>query len=127
MNKTNMPPEMLLKSMQMLQDTYKENHRVTEEETTKRIGIEAEKEVHLRIISSQKAILEQYLEGIFSERKEMIHHMFEVLDKGIETNNMELVQQGLGSIIAVAKESPLAGVQKLLNDYDNPDIEEITI
>jgi len=111
----------------MLINVYKENYKVTEIETTKREEIQASKEIELEKIKSKRIILEQYFEGIFSERKLMINKMFDALDKGIETNNLELIQQSLGSIVAIAKESPLAGIQSLLSDYRNPNVQQITI
>lgn len=120
-------PMQVIEGLKMVVEVHKENHRVTEIETTKRKQIQAYKEVELAKIKSQRKILEQYFEGIFSERKLMINGMFDALDKGIETNNLDLIQQSLGSVVAIAKESPLAGVQNLLIDYDNPEVKEIEI
>lgn len=120
-------PMQVMEGLKIVVEAHKENHRVTEIETTKRKQIQAYKEVELAKIKSQRKILEQYFEGIFSERKLMINGMFDALDKGIETNNLDLIQQCLGSVVAIAKESPLAGVQNLLSDYDNPEVEQITI
>jgi hypothetical protein len=129
--KTNIIPKpspMLVKDgFKILFDTYKDNHRVTEVETTKRVEIQEYTKIELEKIKSQRKILEQHLEGIFSERKLMINGMFDALDKGIETNNLELIQLSLASVVDIAKESPLAGIQNMLNDYHNPDVKEITI
>ncbi|MEA1954709.1 MAG: hypothetical protein U9O24_09995 [Campylobacterota bacterium] len=118
---------MPIEGVKMVVNAWKENHRVTEVETTKREHIQAYKEVELAKIKGQREVLEQYFEGVFSERKLMINKMFDALDKGIETDNIELIQQSLGAVVAIAKESPLAGVQNLLSDYDNPEVEQITI
>ncbi len=120
-------PLQTIDGLKIVLDAWKENHRVTEVETTKREQIQAYKEVELAKIKGQRKVLEQYFEGVFSERKLMINKMFDALDKGIETNNLELIQQSLGSVVAIAKESPLAGVKNLLSDFDNPDVEELTI
>ena len=120
-------PMQVMDGFKIVVEAYKENYRVTEIETTKREQIQAYKEVELAKIKSQRKILEQYFEGIFSERKLMIKGIFDALDKGIQTNNLDLIQQSLGSVVAIAKESPLAGVQKLLSDYDNPEVEQIII
>ncbi|HIP14001.1 MAG TPA: hypothetical protein EYG74_00750 [Sulfurimonas autotrophica] len=120
-------PLQVVEGLKMLINVYKENYKVTEIETTKREEIQASKEIELEKIKSKRIILEQYFEGIFSERKLMINKMFDALDKGIETNNLELIQQSLGSIVAIAKESPLAGIQSLLSDYRNPNVQQITI
>lgn len=120
-------PAQVFDGLKIVAEAYRENHRVTEVETTKRGQIQAYKEVELERIRSQRKILEQYFEGVFAERKLMINLMFDALDKGIETNNLDLIQQSLGSVVAIAKESPLAGVKNLLSDYDNPEVEQITI
>ena len=123
--KTN--PMQVMDGLKIVVEAYKENHRVSEIETTKREQIQADKKVKLAKIKSQRKILEQYLEGIFSERKLMINKMFDALDKGIERDNSDLIQQSLGSVVDIARESPLAGVQNLLSDYENPEVEVITI
>ena len=120
-------PTQIIEGLKIVVEAHKENHRVTEIETTKRKHIQAYKEVELAKIKSQRKILEQYFKGIFAERKLMINGIFDALDKGIETNNLDLIQQSLGSVVDIAKESPLAGVQNLLDDYDNPEVEQITI
>jgi hypothetical protein len=53
--------------------------------------------------------------------------MFDALDKGIESNNLELIQLSLGSIVEIAKDSPLKQVEKLRNDFHNPEVKEIEI
>jgi hypothetical protein len=121
-------PAMTIKdSFNIFIDAYNENHKVTQIEKTKRAEISAHSQIELEKIRSQRAILEKYLEGIFDERKLMINGMFDTLDKGIENGNNELIQQSLGAIVAIAKESPLAGIQNLINDYNNDNIKSITI
>ena len=120
-------PVQIMDGLKIVIEAYKENHRVAESEKTRRAQIQAYKEVELERIRSKREILEQYFEGIFSERKVVINKMFDTLDKGIETNNLELIQGSLSSIVDIAKESPLSGVQKLLSDYDNPEVKQITI
>lgn len=120
-------PMQVMEGLKMIVKAHTENHTVTEIETTKREQIKAYKEKELAKIKSQRKILEQYFEKEFSERKLMINKTFDALDKGIETNNLDLIQQSLSSVVAIAKESPLAGVEKLLSDYNNPEVEQITI
>lgn len=120
-------PEQALNGLQMYVDAFKENHKITEEETTKRADISAFRDVEIEKIQAQKEILKTYFEGIFSERKYMIEQMFDKLDKGIEGNNLELIQMSMSSIVSIAQESPLKQVQSLINDFKNDDVKSITI
>jgi len=120
-------PTQVFDALKIIVDAHKENQQVMEIEQTKRKAIEAQKEVELKKLKKQRKVLEQYLEETFSERKMVITKMFDVLDKGIDSNNLELIQQSLASIVAIAKESPLKGIQNLIQDFDNPNVDEIVI
>ena len=127
LNITKPSPAQATQGINILIDAWKENKKIHEVETTKRADIQARKEVELERIQSQTKLLELYFENVFSERKQMISGMFDALDRGIETDNFDLTQQSLGSIVAIAKESPLAGIQSLVNDFHDPDVKQITI
>lgn len=127
LGKTKPTPEQALNGLKMFVDAVKENHKITEEETTKRVNIESMRDVEIERIQAQKEILKTYFEGIFSERKYMIEQMFDKLDKGIENNNLELIQMSMSSIVAIAQESPLKQVQELMNNFKNDDVKSITI
>jgi hypothetical protein len=120
-------PLQLADAYKMFIDAYKENQQVAEIEKTKRVAIEAHKEVELQRLKNQRELLETYFRNIFSERQIVIAEMFDRLDKGIDSNNFDLIQQSLGAIVAIAQESPLKGVQNLLRDYDNSDVDELVI
>jgi soluble cytochrome b562 len=119
-------PAQALEGMKMVLDAYQENRGVIETEKTKRAEIDAQKEVELERLRGQRAILETYLKESFAERKMMINGMFDALDKGIDSGNLELIQQSLGAIVTIAKESPLAQLQNFMEDFKNPDVKEIT-
>ena len=120
-------PTQAVDGVKMVYNAWVENVKIHEEEEAKRVEIRARKEVDLERIRAQKAILENYLENTFSERKAVISGMFMALDKGIEANNNELIQQSLGAIVSIAKESPLAGIQSLVSDFNDPSVKSITI
>jgi len=120
-------PQQALEGLKILLDIAKENHKTTEEETTKRHNITAMKEFEIEKIQAQKEVLKDYFEKIFSERKTNFDKMFDALDKGIENNNLELMQLALNSIVEIAKDSPLKQVEKLRNDFHNPEVKEIEI
>jgi len=85
------------------------------------------KDVEIEKIQAQKEVLKTYLEGIFSERRYMIEEMFDKLDKGIENNNLELIQMSMSSIVSIAQESPLKQVESLMSDFKNDDVKSISI
>ena len=70
-------------------------------------------------------MLKDYFEKIFKERRTNFDKMFDALDKGIESNNPELIRLSLASIVEVAKDSPLKHIEKLRSDFHNPNIQEI--
>jgi len=125
--KTKPTPQQAFEGLKIFADAVKENHKVTEEETTKRHNITAMKDFEIKKIQTQKEVLKDYFEKTFAERRINFDKMFDVLDKGIESNNLELIQLSLNSIVEIAKDSPLKQVEKLRNDFHNDDIKSITI
>ena len=125
--KTKPSPQQALDGLKMFADIVKENHKVTEEETTKRHNITSMKEFEIEKIQAQKEVLKDYFEKTFAERRINFDKMFDALDKGIDSNNLELIQLSLNSIVEIAKDSPLKQVEKLKNDFHNPDVKEIEI
>jgi len=119
-------PKMVENSFNIL-DSINEYHKTTENAKTRREEIRAYKDIEIEKIKSQKNILETYLKGIFIERSNIINRSFDVLDNAIENNNIELIQQSLSVVVTIAKESPLSGVQNLLNDFNNSNVKEIEI
>ncbi len=126
-SKSKPTPQQAFDGLKMFADVVKENHKVTEEETTKRHNITAMKEFEIEKIQAQKEVLKDYFEKTFAERRINFDKMFDALDKGIESNNLELIQLSLGSIVEIAKDSPLKQVEKLRNDFHNPEVKEIEI
>jgi len=120
-------PQQAFEGLKMFADVVKENYKIREEETTKRHNITAMKEFEIEKIKAQKEVLKDYFEKTFSERKENFNKLFDVLDKGIESNNLELIQLSLHSIVEIAKDSPLKQIEKLRSDFRNPNVKEIEI
>ncbi len=120
----NIIPKVVENSFNILESINK-YHETSERGKTDRAKIRAYKDIEIEKIKSQKDILEKYLDGIFIERKTIIEGSFKALDKAIESNNLELIQQTLSIVVTIAKESPLAGVQNLLSDFNNPNVKEI--
>lgn len=126
-SKSKPSPQQALDGLKIFADVVRENHKVTEEEITKRDNITAMKEFEIEKVKAQKEVLKDYFEKTFAERRINFDKMFDALDKGIESNNLELIQLSLGSIVEIAKDSPLKQVEKLRNDFHNPEVKEIEI
>ncbi len=116
-----------IEGLKLFVEAYKENHKVTQQERTKRQEIEARKEIALENIRAQRDILKLFLEESFKERGKTFDKLFEALDESLASGNHEALSMVLGSIIKVAETSPMAQAQKLIGDYDNPDVDEIII
>lgn len=114
-------------SFDLLVNAWSEYKKTSEEETTKRVQINAWKEANLAKISAQRSILEQYLTATFNERSDTISALFERLDKGIESGNPDLINATLGGIIEIAKISPLRDALKLVDAVNDSNIKNIEI
>lgn len=125
---TNLPPKQAYEGLKMLVEAYQENVRISEIERAKREEIQALKEVEIEKIRKNAKILKKFLDESFKERRENFDKFFNSLDKALEQNNIEAIATIAGSIVDIAKTSPLIQAQKqLLADYNNPDIDEIEI
>ena len=120
-------PKEALEGLKIVYETIQENHRVTEEQKTRREEIQALKVVEIEKIRSQREVLQQYFNNVFEERRNNFNELFKRLDKGIEDGNLELMQISLGAIIEIAKDSPLKEIKKLREDFYNNNIKEIEI
>ena len=127
LGKSKPTPAQALEGLTLLVKAKSENHKVSQEEKTKRENIKANSDIEIEKIQSQKEVLKIYFEGVFSERRYMIEKMFDNLDKGIENDNLELIQMSMSSIVSIAKESPLKQVEALVSDFRNDDVKSITI
>jgi len=127
LGKSKPSPQQAFEGLKIFADVIKENRKVTEEEVTKRHNITAMKEFEIEKIQAQKEVLKDYFEKTFTERRINFDKMFNALDRGIENNNLELIQLSLSSIVEVAKDSPLKQVEKLRNDFHNPSVKAIEI
>lgn len=113
-------------SMQMLIQTHHEYKKIAAQEKTKREAIEAWKDVRLTELSHQKEILKTYLEETFKERREMIDGLFDALDKGMDSGNMDVINAAIGGIINLSKDSPLQNVDKLIHAMKDNDTKVIS-
>ncbi|WP_421196383.1 hypothetical protein [Aeromonas enteropelogenes] len=121
----SIPPGMAIDALQQLQSTYVDYKHTVAVEKTKRQAINAWKETEICKIKAQQATLELYLKESFKEREKQIEGMFAALDKGIEMGNIDIVGEAMASIVAIAKESPLAQAKEAIAALKDPTVKSI--
>lgn len=112
-------------AFQGLLDSYNQYQSTKQREITNREGIRADRDKELARIKAQKEILELYLKEMFAERRVMLDQTFRALDKGLESGNLAIIEMSLGSILQIAKQSPLAEARQMLADTRNPNVKSI--
>lgn len=115
------------KALNNIVDAWKQYKITAEVEQTKRESIRATRDVNIKAIEENAAILKTYLEGMFKERAGIIDGMFERLDRGLAEGNPQVASDAMAAIVAVTRQSPLAGVRELLGDLRNPEVTSIEI
>ncbi|EHF3479150.1 MULTISPECIES: hypothetical protein [Acinetobacter] len=118
-------PDMAFQSFKMLVDAHHEYKMTVQTETTKREAIQAWRDVNVGKIEQQTEFLKAYLAETFKERRHSIDEMFERLDKGIESGNMDLVNLAMESITTIVKASPLKEAEKIIQAMNDPKVESI--
>lgn len=114
-------------SFNMLVTAWKDYKTVQAIETTKRAKIQADKEVAIKVIEEQSALLRLYFENIFAERKYVINKNFELLEQALEQDNMQMANLAMNSINHLMQQSPLAQAKELMANINNPQISHIEI
>ena len=123
-----MGPLEAVEGLKMVLSALQENNKTTEQERTKRKYIEAQKEIEITRIKEQANFLKNSMNNSFSERRENFDKLFEVIDKSLDTNNINALNVALSTVIKIAEQSPISQeINNLLNDYQNPDVDEIEI
>jgi hypothetical protein len=114
-------------ALNTLIDAYRECKIISEQEQTKRENIRAYRDINVKAIEENSAILKLYLEKTFAERAFVIQEMFDRLDKGLESGNIEVIALTISAIVDVTKQSPLAQARELIANYHNPNVTMIEI
>ena len=124
-NPAAIPAEAATNALTRLIETHHEYKKIAAQEKTKRAAIEAWKDVRLTELKNQQEILRLYLDSTFKERRQMINGLFETLDKGMETGNLDVIDKAVNGIVSIAKDSPLQQVDKLILSLKNDDVKVI--
>jgi hypothetical protein len=83
-----------------------------------------QRDVLLTEIRRKYDLYEKVFEHIFAERKMAIHKSFEIIDRGLESNDRELISSGL-HISKIVSSSPFSDLQALSNSLENNKFIEI--
>jgi len=110
-----------------LVSAWKECAIISEQEQTKRENIRAYRDINVKAIEENSAILKLYLEKTFAERAYTIQEMFDRLDKGIELGNADIIASTIGAIVDITKQSPLEAAKQLIANYHDPNVTMIEI
>ena len=118
-------PLMALDAISKLVEAHHHYHVTVQVEKTKRTLSEDRKKVDIKKIETQREFLKNYLNSTFKERRHVIDEMFTRLDIGIETDNIELMNQAVESIVSIVKTSPLAEAKEVLSALNDPSVNQI--
>jgi len=66
----------------------------------------AMRDVAITQITEKYKFAREYMNKTFAERRMVIEKQFEVIDKGLETHDYQLVNAGLQHVTAIVKDSP---------------------
>jgi len=103
------PAADVLELVKTLGDAYAES-QVTEREIAR---ISAQKEILLKEIDQKYELYHKVFDKLFSERKVAVDKSFEIIDKGLEADDKELISMGLKSLSQIVSSSPFSDVDKL--------------
>ena len=99
--------------------TMKDYLLLCEVEHTKRDKIRAQRDIVIEEIRSKKEIILDYLDKSYKERSVILRKQFEVIDKALESENLDMLQVGLGAVIKVVETSPLVDFKQFSQDYND--------
>ena len=102
-----------LGALTMIVSATRESLEIHEVERTKREKLSTYRETEVRRIKASERILREYFDQIFAERRETHNHLFESLDRALESGDISALQVVVGGIVEVARTSPLASIAKL--------------
>ncbi len=80
---------------------------VAQQERSKRTEIMAQRDVALERIQAQRDVIMQMMQHTYAERAAAINKSFEVLDKALDTGNVDLAVQSMNMMVDIVKSSPL--------------------
>ncbi len=98
-----------------IMDAFLEYQNIKATEETKRTTIDKEKQESIAKINAQKEILLEVVRTKHAENMLVIDKYLENLDKAIELNNPQLVDQFLSGISDTLKNNPLTSIKNIVD------------
>ena len=98
-----------------LVEAYKENRR-SKVELEK---IKVKREIVLKEMELKYDLYNKVFHEIFYERRIAIDKSFEIIDRGVASNDKELISMGLSSLSKIVSSSPFTDLVSLSNSLEN--------
>lgn len=115
------PPEYILESVSKTLEEVFGYLKVAEIEKTKRVEIEARREVALESIRSNREVFTEMMRYTFAERAAALEKSFALMDRALESNNIQVLQSSLSAMLGVIQTSPFANMQQMQSLLSNKD------
>ena len=110
-----------------LVNAWKDCENTAQIEETKREKIKSWRDLNIKAIEENSAILKIYLDRSFQERAGTIQDTFARLDQALAEKNTEAVGLMMNAIVAIVKESPLVQARQVIADMNDANISMIDI
>jgi len=113
-----------LAALGQIVDAAREFGRIYQTEHTARARIKAYAETEVARIRAAEAVLRDYFEKVFAERRSNFEEMFSRLDTALEQRDGTTINSVLRGIVDIARSSPLADLGDLSQiraALDDPD------
>lgn len=106
-------PTLYVEAFNKVTDLCREWATVHEQEKTKRTGIEAQRDVLMEKLRSQRKMMNRFLDGHFQQQQTALNGLFRSLDSAISSGNPDLVGPILTGIVETVRTSPLGDLLTL--------------
>jgi hypothetical protein len=110
-----LPSADVLSFFSNLVEAFREDRQVQREMAS----IDARRQVLIAEISGRYELYQSIFDRIFAERKDAVDMQFELVERGIQSNNKELIVHGLQGISAIVSSSPFANIQELAKSMES--------
>ena len=108
-NTASLPSEDIKRLFEMLAESGKEKE-ITKREIKK---YESIRDVMIKEINGRYQFYDFFFSKFFAERSEAIKKDFEIIDKGMNENNRDLISMGVAGLSQVVASSPFTDLEKL--------------
>ncbi|HEY1013856.1 MAG TPA: hypothetical protein VGE07_14190 [Herpetosiphonaceae bacterium] len=94
--------------------------RTVQEETTKRAQIAARRDVLVLALETERALMAQYIERHFAERKTALDALVQLLHTGVAAKDTALVDRALMGMLTILQENPLTSLAAFRQQLADP-------